>query len=52
MRRGSDRSDALAIADSVRLLTLGEFRRLFPEADIRHDRILGLTKSFIAYAGR
>jgi len=51
MRRGSDRSDALAIADSVRLLTLGEFRRLFPEADIRHERILGLTKSFIAYAG-
>jgi SAM-dependent methyltransferase len=51
MRRASDRSDALAIADSVRLLTLREFRRLFPEADIRRERILGLTKSFIAYAG-
>lgn len=36
------------IIDRNRLLEIGEFRALFPEAVIWRERILGLTKSLIA----
>jgi len=38
--------------DEVRLLTYGECRTLFPESDIKRERFLGITKSFvISYQG-
>lgn len=36
---------------SVELVGLAEFRHLFPDSDIRHERIAGLTKSLIAVRG-
>lgn len=33
---------------STRLLTLSEFKQLYPDCEIRFERILGVTKSFIA----
>ncbi len=32
----------------TRLLDLGEMRRLFPDCEIRRERFLGLTKSYVA----
>jgi hypothetical protein len=37
--------------ESVRLLRLAEFQRLFPHSTIFHERIFGITKSFVAYGG-
>jgi SAM-dependent methyltransferase len=34
--------------NTTRLLTLSEFKQLFPDCDIRLERVFGLTKSFIA----
>lgn len=36
---------------SIRLLTKGELKELFPEANISKEKFLGLTKSFIATYG-
>jgi ubiquinone/menaquinone biosynthesis C-methylase UbiE len=36
------------IVDEVRLLTYGEMKRLFPDCRILKERVLGLTKSYIA----
>jgi hypothetical protein len=36
------------IVDEVRLLTYREFRELFPDCLILRERVLGLTKSYIA----
>jgi hypothetical protein len=44
-----DRGEAAALARSIRLLTEREVRELFPGARIRREKLLGLTKSFIAY---
>jgi hypothetical protein len=46
-----DREEARELVREIRLLTLREFRRLFPGAKIHRERLLGLTKSFIAYGG-
>jgi hypothetical protein len=35
----------------IRLLGAGELRELFPAAELYHERVLGLTKSLIAYGG-
>lgn len=43
------REDAAALVDEHRLLSDGELRALFPTAAIYRERILGLTKSFVAY---
>lgn len=43
--------DALNIITEHRLLTRRELQILFPEARIYRERVLGLTKSFIVYAG-
>ena len=51
-RRLPDRREAEALARSIRLLTEREMRALFPAARIRKEKLLGLTKSFIAYGRR
>jgi hypothetical protein len=47
----SDRVHARELVREIRLLSLAEFRRLFPGATIYRERLLGLTKSFTAYSG-
>jgi hypothetical protein len=42
---------ALEAADTIRLLTAGEMRRLFPDGELRRERALGLTKSLVAVRG-
>jgi hypothetical protein len=37
------------VVDELRLLTAGESRPLFPDATIERERVLGLTKSYVAY---
>jgi hypothetical protein len=37
-----------AFLDEVRLLTYAEMRELFPDCEIRRERVLGLTKSYVA----
>ena len=46
-----DRERAEAAARGVRLLSGRQFAALFPGARIARERVLGLTKSFTAYAG-
>ena len=45
------RPAAIAVADAqtIRLLTKQEMRRLFPDAVLWEERFFGLTKSFVAY---
>ena len=49
--RVADRETALATARSVQLLSGSQFCGMFPEARIYRERVLGLTKSFVAYSG-
>ena len=49
--REKDWQRAKEIAASVRLMTIDEVVRLFPEADLYHERFAGLTKSVVAYHG-
>lgn len=46
-----DPANAREVAQSVRLLSEREFRALFPGCSLYREKLLGLTKSFIAYAG-
>jgi len=46
-----DREEARRIAASVRLIDGATVRRLFPNARIWRERVLGLAKSFVAYGG-
>jgi hypothetical protein len=48
-KRAPDAAAARALVDSHRLLAEAELRALFPDATIEHERVLGLTKSLIAY---
>ena len=50
-RRVPSRQDARAVVASVRLLSRAELIRLFPEAHLFEERFMGVTKSFVAYAG-
>ena len=43
--------DAMEMVVSIRLLSRKEFLDLFPEAKVYQEKILGWTKSFIAYGG-
>jgi hypothetical protein len=49
--RAPDREAALATARGVQLLSGAQFRGMFPGARLYRERVLGLTKSFVAYAG-
>lgn len=46
-----DRAEARREVASIRLLTEREFSRMFPGARIHRERLLGLTKSFVAWGG-
>jgi len=46
-----DKAFARELVREIRLLSQGEFRRLFPGARIHRERLFGLTKSFVAYGG-
>jgi hypothetical protein len=37
-----------ALLDEYRLLSYGELRDLFPDAEIRRERFMLLTKSYVA----
>jgi hypothetical protein len=50
-RRQPEVQAATALVVEHRLLTEDELRRLFPTAELYHERFLGLTKSFVAYGG-
>ncbi|MEO6990201.1 MAG: methyltransferase domain-containing protein [Candidatus Baltobacteraceae bacterium] len=49
--RERDPQRARDVVGSVRLLTAGQMRTLFPEAVMYRERLLGMTKSVIAYHG-
>jgi hypothetical protein len=46
-----DRLAARRAVEEIRLLSRRELERLFPGARIYRERVLGLTKSFVAYGG-
>jgi hypothetical protein len=46
-----DARAARASVESIRLLSKGELVKLFPEASLFKERVMGLTKSFVVYAG-
>lgn len=50
-RRISDPAKARAEVESISLLAHRDLRRLFPRARIYRERLMGLTKSFVAYDG-
>jgi hypothetical protein len=37
--------------ENIRLLSKRDFMRLFSDARIYEEKVLGVTKSFVAYAG-
>lgn len=49
--RTPDVQKAAEIIESIRLLDKREFVLLFPKAAIYEEKILGMTKSFVAYGG-
>lgn len=46
-----NKEHSLEVADSVSLIGRREFESLFPGCYIFHERVFGLTKSFVAYGG-
>ena len=50
-RRFADEAAARREVESISLLTEKQVRDLFPGAEIYREKILGMTKSFIAYHG-
>ena len=46
-----DPQQARAMVDGTRLLGAAEFSALFPDCEIRRERFLGFTKSYIAVRG-
>ena len=50
-KRIPDKAAARREVESVALLTSRQVEKLFPEAQIYREVILGMTKSFVAYHG-
>ena len=46
--RAATRAEAEAALDGTRLLDGGQMRELFPDGELTHERVLGLSKSLIA----
>lgn len=51
IKRTPDRGEAGRLIAGIRLLDKSEFKALFPDSRIFEEKFLGLTKSFVAYAG-
>ena len=51
IRRTPDPSKARRMIESIRMLDHNDMARLFPEASIYEERLIGMTKSFVAYHG-
>ncbi|MGB7624268.1 MAG: methyltransferase domain-containing protein [Terriglobia bacterium] len=49
--RVPDYESAKLSVQAIRLLTRQDLEQMFPEAEIFEERLLGLTKSFVAYSG-
>jgi ubiquinone/menaquinone biosynthesis C-methylase UbiE len=49
--RLTDREKAHELLNSVRLLSMSDLQKLFPEATIYREKVFGLTKSFIVCGG-
>lgn len=49
--RTPDVGKAGEIVEGIRLLTRREFTKLFPNSVIYEEKVLGITKSFVAYEG-
>lgn len=49
--RMEDAAEAQGVIDEHRLLSARQVRTLFPEAAIRHEKVLGLRKSILAIRG-
>lgn len=47
--QGCDWDDSLRLADSIKLLSLRDLKRLFPKGKIWKEKLYGLTKSFTIY---
>lgn len=50
-RRISDYKEARELVESVRLLKKGELIALFPDATIIPEKFMGMTKSYMVFAG-
>jgi len=50
-KRIPDRAKAQREAESVSLLSRKQLRSLFPNASVYEERLLGFTKSFVAFSG-
>jgi SAM-dependent methyltransferase len=50
-RRRPDWVEAVGLVSSIRLLKRAELQDLFPDAQIWEEKLLGLTKSFVAHGG-
>jgi hypothetical protein len=46
-----DPDEARRAVTEIRLLGATDLRRLFPDGELYRERVLGLTKSFVAYGG-
>lgn len=46
-----DREQAREAVEEIRLLSRADLEALFPGANLYRERVLGLTKSFVAYGG-
>jgi len=51
LTRTPDRAAARAVVESVHLVDARELLRLFPEATLWRERILGMTKSLVVFGG-
>lgn len=49
-RKNADRTACLREADSIHLLSLRDLKRLFPDGQVKRERLLGLTKSFMIHS--
>jgi Methyltransferase domain len=50
-KRIPDKATARAEVESVSLLSRKQLRTLFPKASISEEKLLGITKSFVAFGG-